>query len=75
MIKKNSFLMRLTGALAGVVKSCRDRFPRCGGRLIRLGHDCFPGPAIPSIIDIERHSKPAYHSLREVFAASPATPR
>jgi beta-mannosidase len=75
MIKKNSFLMRLTVALACVVKSCRDRFPRCGGRLIWLGHDGFPDPANTFIIDIERHSKTAYHSLREVFAASPATPR
>jgi beta-mannosidase len=56
-----------------VAKSCRDRFPRCGGVLIWMGHDCFPCPANTSIIDIERNPKPAYHSLREVFTASPAT--
>lgn len=62
-------------ALAVVAKSCRDRFPRCGGVLIWMGHDCFPCPANTSIIDIERKPKPAYHSLREVFTVLPATGR
>jgi beta-mannosidase len=57
-------------ALAVVAKSCRERFPRCGGVIIWMGHDCFPCPANTSIIDIERKPKPAYELLREVFTSS-----
>jgi beta-mannosidase len=46
---------------------CKQRFPRCGGFLIWMGHDCYPCPANNSVIDFERNPKPAYGALREVF--------
>ena len=59
-------------ALAVVVKSCLERFPRCGGVLIWMGHDCFPCPANTSVIDMERNTKPAYDLLREIFNSLPS---
>jgi beta-mannosidase len=53
--------------LAIAAKSCKDRFPRCGGFIIWMGHDAFPCPSNTSIIDFEGNPKPAYHALKEVF--------
>ena len=54
-------------AYAVAATACKDRFPRCGGFLIWMGHDCFPCPTNNSVIDFERNPKPAYHALKEVF--------
>ncbi len=54
-------------ALAIAAGECKKRFPRCGGVLIWMGHDCFPCPANTSIIDFLARPKPAYHALRKVF--------
>ncbi len=54
-------------ALAVAARSCRDRFPRCGGILIWMGHDAFPCPANTSVIDFAGNPKPAYYALRGVF--------
>ena len=54
-------------ALAIAADACKQRFPRCGGFLVWMGHDCFPCPANTSVIDLERNPKPAYHALRAVF--------
>ena len=48
-------------------QSCKDRFPKCGGFIIWMGHDCFPCPTNNSIIDFDRHPKPAYFALKKVF--------
>lgn len=45
----------------------KRRFPKCGGFIIWMGHDCFPCPANNSVIDFDRQPKPAYHALKRVF--------
>ncbi len=57
-------------ALAIAARSCKERFPRCGGFLLWMGHDCFPCLSNTSVIDFERNFKPAAASLREVFQGS-----
>jgi beta-mannosidase len=61
-------------ALAIAASSCKRRFPKCGGFVVWMGHDCFPCPANNSIIDFEHHPKPAYEALRTVFLA-PSRPQ
>ena len=56
-------------AYAIAAAACKRRFPRCGGFLIWMGHDCFPCPANNSVIDFDRHPKPAYFALKRVFAS------
>ncbi len=51
-------------------RSCRERFPRCGGILIWMGHDSFPCPLNTSIIDFDGNRKPAYHALKQIFLGS-----
>lgn len=58
--------------LAIAASACKGRFPRCGGILIWMGHDCFPCPINNSIIDFEGNCKPAYYALQEVFNLNPA---
>ena len=53
--------------LAHAARCSKKRFPRCGGFLVWMGHDCFPCPANTSIIDFDHRPKPAWHALREVF--------
>jgi beta-mannosidase len=55
-------------AYAIAATACKERFPRCGGFVIWMGHDCFPCPANNSVIDFGRRPKPAYFALKEVFA-------
>ena len=50
-------------------KLCKERFPKCGGIIIWMGHDCFPCPANNSVIDFLRTPKPAFYALQEVFQA------
>ncbi len=54
-------------AYAVAAACCKQRFPKCGGFLIWMGHDCFPCPANNSVIDFERRPKPAYFALQQVF--------
>lgn len=54
-------------AYAVAAKTCKDRFPRCGGFIIWMGHDCFPCPANNSVIDFLCAPKPAYYALQRVF--------
>jgi beta-mannosidase len=54
-------------ALAIAAQASKRRFPRCGGFVVWMGHDCFPCPSNTSLIDFARNPKPAWHSLREVF--------
>ncbi|MCU0791374.1 MAG: hypothetical protein MUE42_00645 [Opitutaceae bacterium] len=59
--------------LAHAARCSKNRFPRCGGFMVWMGHDCFPCPANTSIIDFDHQPKPVWHALREVFLA-PAGP-
>lgn len=54
-------------AYAIAAACCKARFPRCGGFIIWMGHDCFPCPANNSVIDFDRRAKPAYFALQKVF--------
>jgi beta-mannosidase len=58
---------RQTRALVTAVKSCKDRFPRCGGVLLWMGHDTFPCPTNTAIIDFEGKPKPAALALKEIW--------
>lgn len=58
---------RQAKALTIAVKACKDRFPRCGGILLWMGHDCFPCEANTSIIDFEGNPKPAALALRKIW--------
>jgi beta-mannosidase len=55
-------------ALAYAAAACKARFPRCGGFVIWMGHDCYPCPANTSIIDYWHRPKPAYFALQAVFS-------
>lgn len=52
-------------------RACKARFPRCGGFIIWMGHDCYPCPANNAVIDVDRGVKPAYYALKDVFTAPP----
>ena len=54
--------------------SCKRRFPRCGGVVIWMGHDCFPCCANTSVLDFEGRRKPAADALAEVFHAPAGEP-
>ncbi|MCE5184650.1 MAG: hypothetical protein LLF76_00800 [Planctomycetaceae bacterium] len=58
---------RQAKALSIAVKACKDRFPRCGGIIIWMGHDSYPCPANTSIIDFEGNPKPAALAIGEIF--------
>lgn len=53
--------------LKTAAQACKDRFPRCGGILIWMGHDSFPCAANTAIIDFEGRPKPAALAISEVF--------
>ena len=54
--------------LSIAARACKARFPRCGGFIVWMGHDCFPCPSNTSLIDFARKPKPAWYALKEVFA-------
>ncbi len=51
---------------------CKRRFPRCGGFIVWMGHDCFPCTANTAIIDFHGRPKPAALALAEVFRGNGA---
>jgi beta-mannosidase len=53
--------------LTRVVKSCKDRFPECGGIILWMGHDCFPCTANTSLVDFEGNPKPAAVEISKIF--------
>jgi len=55
-------------AYAMAARCCKQRFPRCGGFIIWMGHDCYPCPVNNSVIDFDRRPKPAYFALKKVFS-------
>ncbi len=58
---------RQARALAIAVRSCQDRFPRCGGILFWMGHDCYPCAVNTAIIDFHGRPKPAAVAVGELF--------
>ncbi|MHB1459738.1 MAG: glycoside hydrolase family 2 protein [Armatimonadota bacterium] len=58
---------RQSQALEIAVKACKSRFPKCGGVIIWMGHDCFPCAANTSVIDYECRPKPAALAISKVF--------
>ncbi|MEN6453534.1 MAG: glycoside hydrolase family 2 TIM barrel-domain containing protein [Prolixibacteraceae bacterium] len=52
------------------LKSSKDRFPRCGGFIIWMGHDCFPCMINTSIIDFEGNPKPSASELSKIWKSS-----
>ncbi len=53
--------------LSREMKSCKDRFPRCGGILLWSGHDTFPLTINSSLIDFDGHFKPSAFAVAEVW--------
>ncbi len=58
---------RQAEALAYAAAACKRRFPRCGGFIMWMGHDCYPCPANTSIIDYLGRPKPAAEAVGKVF--------
>ncbi len=58
---------RQTQGLAIALKTCKDKFPACGGFLIWMGHDCFPCPVNTAIIDFEGNPKPVAEELSKIW--------
>ena len=58
-------------ALTIAVRACMERFPRCGGVILWMGHDVFPCPINTSVIDFEGTPKPAFHAVRDLYRAPP----
>lgn len=58
---------RQAKALSIAVKACKDRFPRCGGVILWMGHDCFPCFANTAVVDFHARPKPAARALREIW--------
>jgi beta-mannosidase len=54
-------------ALGIAARSAKGRFPRCGGFLLWMGHDCFPCTANTSIIDFRGELKPAAREIGEIY--------
>ncbi len=54
-------------ALAYLAASCKQRFPRCGGVIFWMGHDCFPCPSNNSLVDYDGEPKPVVGVLRRIF--------
>ncbi len=57
-------------ALCIAVKACKDRFPRCGGVILWMGHDCFPCAANTAIVDFHGRPKPAAIALSKIYKRS-----
>ncbi len=56
-------------ALGFAARRTKERFPRCGGFMVWMGHDAFPCAVSIAVIDFERKPRPAFHALAEVFRA------
>ncbi|MDD2765089.1 MAG: glycoside hydrolase family 2 TIM barrel-domain containing protein [Opitutaceae bacterium] len=58
---------RQAEALVTALQSCKSRFPRCGGFIVWMGHDCFPSTANTSLVDFEGKPKPAALALKNLW--------
>lgn len=58
---------RQSDGLSIALKSCKDRFPRCGGFIIWMGHDSFPCMVNTSIMDYDGNLKPAAIEVSKIW--------
>ena len=58
---------RQTTFLAAAAEATQRRFPRVGGFIGWMGHDCFPCPTNTSVIDCKARPKPAALALRKLW--------
>ena len=58
---------RQARALSVATKSCKARFPMCGGIILWMGHDSFPCVENTSILDFNGRPKPAAYAVADVF--------
>lgn len=58
---------RQTQGLVIALETCKKRFPRCGGFIIWMGHDCYPCPINTSIIDFEGNLKPSASEVSRIW--------
>lgn len=58
---------RQAAELSRAVRACKNRFPRCGGVVLWMGHDCFPCTSNTAIFDVHGRPKPAAIAVGEVF--------
>lgn len=49
--------------LSYVVNACYKRFPKCGGVILWMGHDCYPAPVNTSLFDHDGNPKPAASAI------------
>jgi beta-mannosidase len=61
---------RQEAALTIALRSCRSRFPACGGMILWMGHDCFPCTENASIVDFDGNPKPVVQALKRVMSTS-----
>jgi beta-mannosidase len=62
---------RQAQALTIVASNLKGKFPRCGGVIFWMGHDCFPCTANTSAIDFWGRYKPAALALKKIFLSKP----
>ncbi|MDR1369629.1 MAG: hypothetical protein LBJ72_05835 [Dysgonamonadaceae bacterium] len=58
---------RQTEGLCIALERCKNRFPRCGGFIIWMGHDSFPCFINTSLIDFEGNPKPAALEISKIW--------
>jgi beta-mannosidase len=58
---------RQAEGLAIALKTNKDRFPRCGGFILWMGHDAFPCMVNTSIMDFDGNLKPAALELSKIW--------
>jgi len=64
---------RRQAELLGIAaRATLERFPRCAGFVVWLGHDSFPCAVSLSLLDWWGRPKPAAHAIAEVFADAEA---
>ncbi len=54
-------------AIERAINSCKSRFPKCGGVILWMGHDCFPCTANTAIIEFDGKLKKAARRVAELF--------
>ncbi|MDR0844498.1 MAG: hypothetical protein LBN71_04695 [Tannerella sp.] len=61
---------RQSEGLCIMLDNCKKKFPRCGGVILWMGHDCFPCPSNTSIIDFEGNPKQAALELSKIWKSN-----
>lgn len=58
---------RQAEVLAFAVRAVKQRFPRCGGLILWMGHDSYPCPVNTSIVDYNGNPKPVCQALEPIL--------